>query len=83
MMVMSYVWGQKEYKIPYPTKKLIAYLTIVIILFFIHKGITYLLPQMFVSLLLGSLLLFVYVWFLLLVERKEFQKLPVLGKYIR
>lgn len=83
MMILSYLWGQKEYKIPYPTKKLVAYVLIVVVLFFIHKGITSLLPYTWFSLITATLLLLVYSWFILLIERKEFQKLPVLGKYIR
>ena len=83
MMVISFVWGQKEYRIPYAWKKLVAYMVIVVILFFIHKGVTTFLPHIAVSLVLASLLLFVYTWFILLVERKEFQKLPVIGKYIK
>ena len=34
--------GQKYYRVPYAWKKLIAYLVIVTVIFFIHKGITYL-----------------------------------------
>jgi len=83
MMIISYIWGQKEYKIPYATKKLLAYIVIVLILFFIHKGITLLLPYTVVSLIIGAILLFVYVRFLLLIEKKEFQKLPVVGKFIK
>lgn len=83
MMVVSYKWGQKEYPVPYLTKKMIAYLVIVVALFFIHKCITYFIHQTFFGLGLGALLLAVYVWFILLVEKKEFQKLPVVGKYIK
>jgi O-antigen/teichoic acid export membrane protein len=83
MMVISFVWGQKEYKIPYPWKKLVAYIAIVVILFFIHKGLTTLFPNIIFILIIASLLLFIYVSFLLLVEKKEFQKLPVLGKFIK
>jgi O-antigen/teichoic acid export membrane protein len=83
MMVISYKWGQKKYPVPYRTKKMLSYLTIVVLLFFIHKGITYFLPQLYVSLGSGALLLAVYTWFILLVEKKEFQKLPMIGKYIR
>ncbi len=82
MMVVSYKWGQKEYPVPYLTKKMIAYLVIVVALFFIHKAITYFIHQTFFGLGLGALLLAVYVWFILLVEKKEFQKLPIIGKYI-
>jgi len=83
MMVICYVWGQKKYPIPYPTKKLVAYLVIVVLLFFIHKGVTYFIPQTVFSLIFGAVLLAVFTWFILLVEKKEFQKLPVIGKYIK
>ena len=83
MMLISYIWGQKEYRIPYVTKKLVAYLVIVVILFFIHKGLTLLLPYIWFSLITASLLLLIYTWFILLVEKKEFQKLPVIGDYIK
>lgn len=83
MMVISFVWGQKEYRVPYPTKKLVAYLVIVVILFFIHKGLTMLLPHIWFSLIIAALLFLIYTWFILLIEKKEFQKLPVVGKYIK
>ena len=83
MMVLSYTWGQKEYRIPYATRKLIAYMVIVVVLFFMHKGITYLVPNIYVSIGFAVVLLAVYAGFLLLIERKEFQKLPVIGKYIK
>ncbi|MDB5248451.1 MAG: polysaccharide biosynthesis protein [Segetibacter sp.] len=83
MMVISFVWGQKEYKIPYAWKKLVAYIVIVVILFFIHKGATWLLPNLYFSLIMASILLFIYTRFILFVEKKEFQKLPVIGKFIR
>jgi O-antigen/teichoic acid export membrane protein len=83
MMVISYMWGQKEYFIPYATKKLMAYIVIVVLLFFIHKGLTILLPGTWFNISTGTILLFIYAWFILLVEKREFQKLPVLGKYIR
>lgn len=83
MMVMSYIWGQKQYHVPYATKKLLAYLGIVVILFFIHKGISALLGSDLLSIVTGSILLALYTFFILRMERKEFQKLPVVGKYIR
>ncbi len=83
MMVLSYKWGQKVYPVPYLTKKMIAYLVIVVILFFIHHGIIHFFPNVLFSLGLGAVLLLAYVWFILLVEKKEFQKLPYVGKYIR
>lgn len=83
MMVISYVWGQKSYPIPYATKKLIAYGVIVVLLFFIHKAITYFIPNTLFSLGLGFILLIIWCYFLLLIEKKEFQKFPVIGKFIK
>ena len=83
MMVVSYFWGQKNYHIPYATKKLLAYLAIVVLLFFIHYGLSLLWSNTPYHLCIATLLLLLYLWFISRVERKEFQMLPVIGKYIR
>ncbi len=82
MMVVSYVWGQKHYRIPYATKKLVAYMVIVLILYFIHTGAIYFYHPTWFKLTLATLLLGIFGWFILQVERKELQKLPVVGKYV-
>ncbi|HEY5408741.1 MAG TPA: oligosaccharide flippase family protein [Ginsengibacter sp.] len=81
MMVISFVWGQKEYRIPYAWKKLCAYIIIVVLLYFLHETIIYFVKSTAVNFISASLLLMLYVWFILFVERKEFQRLPVVGKY--
>lgn len=83
MMVLSYTWGQREYKIPYATKKLLAYLIIAVILFFLHKAATALLPNVYLSLTIGGVLLTTYTWFIVLVEKHEFKRMPVVGRFIR
>lgn len=82
MMVVSYVWGQKSYRIPYAWKKLLAYMVIVALLYFVHYFITLLWDNTWFSLLMATLLTGAYVVFILKVERREFQKLPVIGKYL-
>lgn len=82
MMVISYVWGQKRYPVPYAWKKLSAYMVIVVLLYFIHKGIITLLPNDVLSVVAGLLLLGAYLVFILRVEKNEFRKLPVVGKYV-
>ncbi len=83
MMVASYIWGQKEYPVPYAWKKLLAYIAIVVLLFFIHKGITYFWDNEWFSLSVGGLLTGLYLWFVGQVEKKELSQLPVVGKYFR
>ncbi|BAV09064.1 polysaccharide biosynthesis protein [Filimonas lacunae] len=82
MMVISFIWGQKEYPVPYVWKKMVAYMVIVLLLFFLHKGITSLIHSSVFSFILATLFLGAYGWFLLQVEKKEFRKLPVIGKFV-
>ena len=83
MMVMSFVWGQREYPIPYAWKKLTAYVVIVVAIFFIHKGATMLWGNIIFNLGMAVLLTLIYARFILLVEKNEVKNLPVIGKYIK
>jgi len=82
MMVVSFVWGQKHYRIPYAWKKLVAYMVIVALLYFIHHALSSWWPHAWFSYTIATLFLGAYSAFILRVERKEFRKLPVVGKYI-
>lgn len=81
MMIMSYVMGQKHYRIPYATKKLVAYMVIVFLLFLLYSGIVKLYSNPWFNFAVASILMLAYILFIAKVERKEFAKLPVLGKY--
>ncbi|HTQ28408.1 MAG TPA: oligosaccharide flippase family protein [Puia sp.] len=82
MMVISYLWGQKVYPIPYATRKLLAYMIIVATLYFVHRGLTDMWHSTAFSLTLATVLAGGYALFVLQVEKKEFRKLPFIGKYI-
>ena len=81
MLILSNYFGQKYYRIPYAWKKLVAYLVIVTIIFLIHKGLTGVYENQYFSFALAAFLIFIYCKFLALVEKKEFAKLPFVGKY--
>lgn len=83
MMVISYLWGQKKYYVPYPWKKLLAFIVIAVILFFIHNGLTNIWSSTGFSLITGTIFILAYLLFIVKVEKKEFQQLPFVGKYIR
>lgn len=83
MMVVSYIWGQKVYRIPYAWKKLSAYLVLSILAFFILKGVTYFYSNRYFDFAVATVLLFVYVRFIGFIEKKELPKLPVIGKYFK
>lgn len=83
MMVVSYVWGQKTYRVPYAWKKLLSYILIVVVLFFIHHGLSLLWSNTTYSLFIATVLLLFYIWLISRIEKKEFQQLPVVGRYIK
>ena len=82
MMGISFTWGQKEYPIPYAWKKLCAYILIVVMLFFIHRGIIYFFTGIVVNFITATALLLVYLWFIMTVEKKELQRIPIVKKYL-
>jgi O-antigen/teichoic acid export membrane protein len=81
MMVISFVWGQKAYRIPYAWKKLVAYMVIIVLLYFIHQGIILLSDNIYFNLGSAILIVMAYCWFVGTIEKKELPKLPVIGKY--
>ena len=83
MMVVSYSLGQKHYPVPYATKKILAYIAVCLLLFGIHQA--FLLADLNHWINRGAAVLLIGLFSLLVfnVERKELQKLPVLGKFIK
>lgn len=83
MMVVSYFLGQKYFPVPYAIKKLLAYLTIMLLLFAASRGIaalTHLLAIRFVAAtaLMGSFLYLVFS-----MEKKELKQLPYIGRFVK
>lgn len=83
MMVISYLWGQKNYPVPYAWKKLLAYIILAVVAYFIHHFVTKYFSNIWLYYLLATALLGAYALFILRVERREFQRMPVIGKFIR
>ncbi|HVI45408.1 MAG TPA: polysaccharide biosynthesis C-terminal domain-containing protein [Chitinophaga sp.] len=88
-MVVCYVWGQKYYPIPYHLPKIITYISLAVIVYYFYSWLnrTLLSPKdiyalKFSSLAVATLLFAAYCWFLLRMEKKEFAKLPVIGKFL-
>jgi O-antigen/teichoic acid export membrane protein len=82
MMVISFVWGQKVYRVPYAWKKLIAFMVIAALLYFLHHGLTRVWHSTLFSLVLATLLTGGYALFIIRVERREFRKFPYIGKWV-
>ena len=88
-MTICYLWGQKHYPIPYHLPKIITYMGSAVLLYYLFDllnrtllspGNIYALKP--ISLIVATLFFGGYVWFMLKVEKKEFAKVPVVGKYI-
>ena len=88
MMVISYILGQKYYPVPYPKKKLLTYLVICAFLYVFHE---YALARnlnheaaYYPYVYYGTALLFLglFSFLILKVEKKEFERLPFVGKLL-
>lgn len=84
MMISSYRLGQKHYPVPYARKKLTAYIVLVILIYFLHRGLTALIStKLWFSVSIGFLLLAAFAWFVGKIEAKELARLPVIGKFFK
>ncbi len=81
MMVVSYVWGQKNYRIPYAWKKLVAYIVICVALYGVHAAFQLLNLGTWVNRGAAVVLMALFALLIMNVERSEFQKLPYVGKF--
>jgi O-antigen/teichoic acid export membrane protein len=75
MMVISYLWGQKSYPVPYAWKKLLAYIVIVVILYLIHHAIISIWHNDVLNYTVATLFLGLFALFIYRVEKKEFDNL--------
>jgi O-antigen/teichoic acid export membrane protein len=89
MMIISYIWGQRVYKVPYPMKKIAAYFFVMMFFCVVEYGIRLLTHgaskpyAMGIKLTSSTLFMFLYLALILKIESKELQRLPFVGKYIR
>jgi O-antigen/teichoic acid export membrane protein len=83
MMVVSFVWGQKAYRIPYAWKKLVAYMVIVVLLYFIFLLFQKAALGVWINRGFATIELLAFIVFILNVEKKEFQRLPVVGRFLK
>ena len=81
MMIASYILGQKFYPIPYAWKKLSAYILIAVMLFGIHQAIRSYIDTIMIIHMAGLVLLAIYIYFIGRVEKNEFSKMPLVGRF--
>lgn len=83
MMITSYTLGQKYYPIPYARKKLMAFLTLVILMYLVHRGLVGIWPNRWFNLASATCLFGLFTLLVLKVEKKELQRLPIIGKFLK
>jgi len=90
MVVLTYFLGQKHFPVPYPVKKILSYLTVMLIFFFIKAGVDALTAsmslywlQLAIRLTAATGLMLLYLMLILKVEKAELKTMPFIGKYIR
>lgn len=83
MMVISYIWGQKVYPVPYRTGRILGYMGVMLLFFFIHQGISLLTPVHAIRFTAATVLLLIYFAYIIKVEGTELKGLPIVGKLIR
>ncbi|SHL83361.1 Membrane protein involved in the export of O-antigen and teichoic acid [Chitinophaga jiangningensis] len=89
-MVICYLWGQKYYPVPYHLPKIITYMVSAIGLYYIYNwiNVTFLSPNNIYairgsSLAVATVFFLGYLLFIFRMEKREFAKLPVIGKFIK
>ncbi len=83
MMFISFIWGQKIYFVPYAWKKLSAYMVIALLLFFAHHFITNIYSNTIFGLALAIIFIVAFTLFILKIEKKEFERFPLIGVAIK
>jgi O-antigen/teichoic acid export membrane protein len=82
MMVISYIWGQKNYRVPYAWKKLVAYMVISVVFYGLYELFNSFDLGLWTNRGFALILLALFGTLILNVERKEFQRLPIIGKLL-
>jgi O-antigen/teichoic acid export membrane protein len=83
MMITSYVLGQKYYPVPYARKKLLSYLALAVLIYLFHRGLLMLWANPLFDIATATILLCLFAYFVLQLEKKEFQNMPFIGKYLK
>jgi O-antigen/teichoic acid export membrane protein len=82
MMLISYFWGQKVYPVPYATGKLLGFFGLMLGFYFVHAGICILTEERMIRIGSATVLVIIYLVYIVRVERNDLKRLPVIGKYL-
>ncbi len=82
MMLISYFWGQKVYPVPYATGKLMGLFALMLGFYFVQYGVSMVIDRYAIRLASATLLIIVYLLYVIRLQKDDMKKLPVIGKYL-
>jgi len=82
MMVISYIWGQKHYHVPYEWKRLGGYLLLAVAVSLGYGWLKNIFDSLWLKLLIALVLWLAYTFCILKMEQQEFSKLPFIGRFL-
>ena len=80
MVLLTYFWGQKVYPISYPIKKIIGYMALSILLYFVYWLFRHLDIGMLVTAIFSFLLFCIFCFIVIKSEKEELGKIPFFNK---
>lgn len=83
MMTSAYLLGQKYFPVPYNIGKCAVYLAVMLLLFFIQSGIRMMTQTIVIRLLSATVLVVVFLFFILVAERKELKGWPLIARWVK
>ena len=83
MMVISYFLGQRYFPVPYATKKLVAYLAVMLSLFFAEKAVMHFTGIIIIRLVSAAVFMFLFIRLVIEAEKKELVGMPFIGRWIK
>lgn len=83
MMVISYVWGQKTYPVPYPIKTMLFYFAVALTIFFIYSILKIFVVHQYFQITMAVVLIMSYLLLIVKLERAEISRLPILNRIFK
>ncbi len=80
MMVISFIWGQRAYPIPYELSRMSRYFGLMLLLYFINLGADKVITGTGKHIIIGTVFFAAYVLFIYRQEKQELRRLPLIGK---
>lgn len=82
MMLLSYIWGQRYFPVPYALGRLGLYLGVALVIYFLFAVLSVWIPWLLLRFLTATILFSIYILFIVTKERAELKSLPFIGKYL-